>query len=68
MLYTDKTGLRSLKLLNVSTELVGLTLFNDLPNLRELKDLKLNFARLRDADITKTAKNCRFAAGAVPSV
>ena len=67
-LFQNRTELRSINLINLTTEGTGLVYFNELPRMNALKELKLNFGRLRDADIKKQAKNYRFAPGSCPSL
>ena len=67
-LFTCRTELRYISLLNISTESVGLLFFKELPRMNALREIYLTFGRLRDADIKKQAKNYKFAAGSCPSV
>ena len=67
-LFTCRTELRTINLLGITTESVGLLFFKELPRMNALREISLTFGRLRDADIKKQAKNYNFAAGSCPSV
>ena len=68
ILFTTKCELQSLKLKNLSTEMIGLAFFKELPSMLNLKELELNFQRLRDADIKRNKQNVIFSPGSCPSV
>ena len=67
-LFTTKPNLRTLKLSNLATEILGLLFFNSLPQMANLKTLELSFMKLRDQDINGNADKCRFMPSSCPSV